>query len=268
MTTSLVPEAAVVGLLVSLLVAVLAPITLFVFFRRRTNLSFRNVAVGAGVFVLFALVLEQLVHAYVLRINPASSAWFHLHPVGFAAYGAIAAGLFEETGRYLGLRFAVKSTGNPGTALAYGLGHGGAESIIIGGFGIAAGLFFALLVNAGRLDPTLAALHLPPPAVAKLHASLAHLTLGLSLVGGAERLLALAIQIALSFIVWNAVTTRRVWLVSVAIALHAFTDMGAALLQAGVLRFVAAAEGWALVGLLLSIAVARALSKPSSPRAA
>jgi hypothetical protein len=53
-------------------------------------------------------------------------------------------------------------------------------------------------------------------------------------------------------------------IVLVAIALHMFTDLGAALSQAGILQSVAAAEGWAFVGLILGAAVARILMRPSA----
>lgn len=266
-TQAVVPESVIAGLLVSVLVAVLAPVVVFLFFRRRAALSLRNIAVGAAIFVLFALVLEAVLHLYVLRLNAASAAFFQVHRLAFAVYGALAAGVFEETGRYIGLRYAVKPTGDPGTALAYGLGHGGAESIVVGGLGIARALLFAILLNAGKLDPTLAALHLPLAAAAKIHTSLVHVGVALSLAGGAERLVALALQIALSFIVWNAVETRRLWLVVVAITLHMITDLGAGLFQAGIMPSIAAVEGWALVGLSLSAAVARYAAR-SAGRAA
>src|SRR3954453_12090483 len=95
--------------------------------RGRMTLSVRNIAIGAGVFFLFSQVLEKLMHAYVLSGNPVTASWLQLHPLGYALYGCLAAGLFEEVGRYLGMRFLVKDTGNPGTAVAYGLGHGGIE---------------------------------------------------------------------------------------------------------------------------------------------
>jgi len=264
----MVSTQSIAGLCLSLAIAVFAPFVVFIVYRRRATLSLRNVAVGAAIFILFALVLEPALHVFVLRGNPASAAFFHVHRLAFALYGALAAGVFEESGRYLGLRFAVKPTGNPGTALAYGLGHGGAESILIGVFGIAQGIVFAILMNKGKLDTALAALHLPAPAAMKVRDSLIHLTFGLSVVGGVERLIAIALQIALSFIVWNAVQTRRASIVVVAVGLHMFADLGAALLQAGLVSSIAVAEGWALLGLVVTAGLARTLNTHSPPHAA
>ena len=258
----MVPSSVIAGQSVSLAIALFTPLAIFLLWRRRTTMLARNAAVGAAVFVLFALVLEPVLHVFLLKANPASAAFFRVHHLAFAVYGSLAAGLFEETGRYLGLRYAVRPAGNPGTALAYGIGHGGAESIIIGGLAIAQGIAFALLLNAGKLDSTLSALHLPSATATRLREGLLNLTPGLSLVAGFERLIALTAQIGLSFLVWNAVETKRTWLVGVAILLHMFTDFGAALLQAGLLKSVALAEGWAFLGLAVIVAVARQLDKP------
>ena len=66
--------------------------------RGRMTLSFWNIVVGAGVFFLFSQVLEKLMHAYVLSGNPVTASWLQLHPYGYALYGCLAAGVFEDIG--------------------------------------------------------------------------------------------------------------------------------------------------------------------------
>jgi uncharacterized membrane protein YhfC len=129
----MVPSSVLASLIVSAVLAVVWPLAFFLICRRRMTLSLRNVIVGAGVFFVFSQVLEKALHLYLLKANPATATWLHGHAIAFALYGCLAAGLFEEVGRYLGMRFLIRSTGNPGTAVAYGIGHGGLEAILIGG---------------------------------------------------------------------------------------------------------------------------------------
>ena len=119
------------------------------------TLAARNIWIGAGMFFLSALVLERLLHFYVLKANPDTAEFLKTHPMWMAIYGCCAAALFEETGRYLGMRYFVRPTGNPGTAVAYGIGHGGLESIMVGSLGLLNAFVFALMVNAGTFDADL-----------------------------------------------------------------------------------------------------------------
>ena len=156
------------GLAASAIMSAIWPAAIYFICRRRMALSARNILVGAGVFLVFSQVLEKGMHLYVLKANPATAAWMQVHPIGFALYGCLAAGVFEEVGRYLGMRFLVKPTSNPGTAVAYGIGHGGIEAILIGCLPTIQMLFFARLLNSGQLDATLGPV-LGPEALAQLN---------------------------------------------------------------------------------------------------
>jgi uncharacterized membrane protein YhfC len=229
------------SLAVSALLAALFPVAIFLICRTRMMLSMRNILTGAAVFFLFAGVLERALHFYVLKANPVTAAWFPLHPVAYALYGCLAAGLFEETGRYFGMRYFVKSSGNPGTAVAYGIGHGGIEAILIGSLSAAGGLVLGVLINSGLLE---SAVGRAPDAdkLMQLKANLQALTVTTVAMGTLERLIALLIQIGLSLIVWRAVETRRLSILALAIFLHALIDFPAGLAQTRQLS-IAAVEG-------------------------
>jgi uncharacterized membrane protein YhfC len=220
------------GLIVSALLSAAWPVAIFLICRGRMTLLGRNVAVGAGVFFVSSQVLEKALHLYVLKGNAATAAWLHAHAFGYALYGCFAAALFEETGRYLGMRYLLKPSGNPGTAVAYGLGHGGLESILIGGLGMAQAVVLATMLNSGQLDATLGRV-LAPDALASLHAGLERLSVVTAGLSALERLIALLIQIGLSLAVWRAVETRRARWLALAILLHAAVDFPAGLAQAG-----------------------------------
>jgi len=205
------------------------------------TLSERNMLVGAGVFFVFSQVLEKGMHVYLLQANPVTAAWFRTHAIAFAVYASLAAGLFEESGRYLGMRLLVLPSGNPGTAVAYGIGHGGLESIFVGTFALAQAFAFSVLLDLGKLEAALGS-SLPPEALNQVRVSLEYLTLGGLALGTFERLVALLLQIALSLIVWRAVEARQRhlrWL-ALAILFHAAIDFPAGLLQAGQISLLVA----------------------------
>ena len=248
----IVSQTALLGLACAGLISLATPFLVYLLCRRRMVLPTRNVALGAGTFVLFALVLESGMHWYFLKHNPVTSAWLGSHIWGYAAYAAGAAALFEETGRYLALRLFAKRTADPGTAVAYGIGHGGVESIIVGALGQISSLFLAVMLNFGRFDAILA--HRVSPAVlAKLHAGYAQLSFATALVGGMERVCALLIQIALSLLVWRAISRKEARWFFVALAAHAGIDSIAALAQKGAVSVFVTESIVAGIGVLLLV---------------
>ena len=115
------------------LVGIVAPVALAWWLVRKHHARLITILIGAGVFFVFALLLEPVLHQVVLK-GPHGDAimgntWY------YALYGGLAAGLFEETGRFLGMKFLLKKEPDgPLPAVAYGVGHGGMEILMI--FGI------------------------------------------------------------------------------------------------------------------------------------
>ena len=198
------------------------PVALAVLWRRRTRAPLSAAAAGAAMFFLSALVLEQLLHLLVLR----PGGFVLRHTWAYVLYGALAAGVFEETGRWMGFRFLLKKQEGRETAVQYGIGHGGIEAMLLGGIPAVSSLAAALLYNAGALTGDLlaavpAALAAPAPSF---------------LTVGAERTVTVCFHIALSVLVFQAVKRPgRGWLYPAAIALHAGVDVFAALYQRSVL---------------------------------
>lgn len=148
----------------------------------------------------------------------------------YALYGALMAGLFEETGRFLAMRYVLKKEhGNAHNALMYGAGHGGFEMFVILSMGMVNNLIYALMINInmGQTQTLLASLD----EVSKNTLQTAFDTLiqtpswqfALSPV---ERIAAITAQIGLSVIVWFAAEGEksRMSLWFLAIALHALLD--------------------------------------------
>lgn len=218
----------------------LAPIGLYivllVFFLRRFRTGMRPVLLGAAVFLVFALVLEQLLHLAVLRGIPATAAFFK-NSFAYAVYGGLAAGFFEETGRLCGFSLFFKKSRRWEHGVAYGLGHGGLELLYIGGalaLTQVNNLVLSLAINSGHWKQIADAVAAFPDKAAALETArrqLVSLPAWEFLLGGWERLSALGIQVALSLLVLYAVARRRYVFYLLAVLLHALVDFCAVYLK-------------------------------------
>lgn len=226
MGSSSVPVLSIALCAVSAAVAIGLPAALLVLCRRRTGRGLAAAGVGALCFVVSALVLEQLMHRAVFALFPT----LPYNPPLYVLYGCLAAGLFEETGRWVGLRLLCRRDASPVTGFAYGVGHGGIEAVLLVGVSCAANLFLLLSLRAGGAVPAAAR------AQAEALAAAQPLTF---LAPGVERIGAIALHIALSMLMWMVVTRRLpAWFYLAGVALHALTNVGAALYRTGVLTGV------------------------------
>ena len=119
-----VPAGSVAGMIFSLAVAFGLPIGLYLYLKHKKYARTSSFVAGMVVFILFAMVLENLVHSLVLGLaGTAITGSLFL----YAVYAALMAAAFEETGRYLAMRFVLRRLDGK-NALMYGAGHGGVEA--------------------------------------------------------------------------------------------------------------------------------------------
>ena len=86
----------IIILIAIILMTLLVPLGVMFALRRRGG-TWTAFLTGAGTFVLFAMVLEPILHNLVLR-SPVGAA-IQQNILLYALYGGLAAGLFEETDR-------------------------------------------------------------------------------------------------------------------------------------------------------------------------
>lgn len=103
--------------LATLFVAVL-PVVLYRRLRRPLGLSSRDPIAGIAVFALCAMVIERALNGYVLHQNETTAAWLS-NPLVFVIYGALAAGVCEEVGRFVAMKLMWRRA-VAGTAVAPG----------------------------------------------------------------------------------------------------------------------------------------------------
>ena len=171
-------------------------------------------------------------------------------PFAYALYGGLAAGLFEETARLLGLRFLCrKQSSSAVIGLGYGVGHGGIEAIMLAGTAMISNVMVMAAINAGSTDALLAGLdgELYDAAVAQLQ-QISAIPPVEFLAGGIERLIAMTLHIALSMLIWMVVTKRlSMGFYALAVGLHALTNLPAGLYQTGVIANIWLTEALTLL---------------------
>ena len=247
--------------------AVLAAATIFVallpiFMYRRWRAPFalnrRDAIAGIAVFALSAMLVERALNDYLLRQNPATSEWLS-DPLAFVVYGARAAGICEEVGRFIAMRWLARRRPNDarddGTAFAYGLGHGGAEAWFVGVMVQAQWIAFGVLENRGQLDTYLG--NLPAGPLMRIHLLLASLSPEMAGVFVLERVAALVFQIGLSVLMWRGVRAGSRAILPIAIAAHALIDVPAAMSQAGMLPLVTVDVIYAVAALAVAALLIR-----------
>lgn len=218
---------------VNAVLGIAVPVCLSVYLVRKHHARLSTILIGAGTFILFALVLESIMHQLVLK-GPHGASILD-NTLRYAIYGGLAAGVFEETGRFLSMKFLMKREPSaPLPGVAYGIGHGGVEMLIIFGITMINNLVISALINSGQTDVIFS--KVPDEAVEQLRSQLDQLqTIGAGtlIIGIWERFSALVLHLGLSMMVWVAVRKggKWLWLFPAAIALHAIVDAGAVLLQ-------------------------------------
>ena len=252
----MVSTATLVWLCVGAVFGFALPIGLLLWWRRTRKAKLLPFFVGALAWFVFAGVLEQLFHSAVL--NSAANA-FRANPYLYMLYAGLAAGVFEETGRYVAFRWLLRKNRYPerDTAVSYGIGHGGFEAMLLLGVTYAANARLALFYLQGNFQAALALTGGDTPALASMLGELAQITPDICAVAMLERAGAMILHIALSIFVFLAARDKTQWTwFPFAILLHAIADMPAVLWQRGMLP-TAAVEIWIWVVALYALRSAR-----------
>ena len=235
----------IICMVISAVISIGLPVALFIFAYKKYNAKFLPLVIGAAAFIIFVLILEQLVHSFVFKAFPLRE-----KPFLYIIYGIAMAGIFEETARFISFKILLKRkyTGIQ-TSLSYGIGHGGIESVIIVGINIIAAIVISILINTG--NSALLTGNLQGAALVQIETQIRTILTTppyMFLLSGLERMFAIVIQIALSVIVFYSVFCKgKIWLYPLAILLHAIADISAAAYQVGIITNVFAVE--CLVGL-------------------
>lgn len=239
----MVSQSIIILIIVAIVFCTLFPIISVIYFKKKEHFSIKTVVIGSLGFFLFVMLLENLLHSLVI-----STKIIKVNTITFAIYGALAAGVFEEVGRFVMFKSFLKKNRQWKDGLGYGLGHAGIETLLIGALSYLNALMMSLAINSGTINNLLK--NQNPSEIETIKSSLVNMTLFATSMGVFERVFAFTIQIALTFIVLYAIRERRNIYLLVAILLHALVDSAPALYQ---MKFIT--NLYAIEGIVLTFAI-------------
>lgn len=217
---------------------IIFPVALAIWWCKTRKEKVSTILIGAATWFVFAIILESIPKA--IFFNPAL-------PIGktvmgsvvlYTVIGALLAGVFEESGRFIVFKTLLRKRTNKETAISQGIGHGGFEALFLLVLTGVQYMIYAAMINAGTFQDLIAQVEATGADVSALQAlpeQVMAWTSATSLLWMIERISAVLLHIGLSIMVFYAVKKAKLWLYFLAMALHAVIDIPAALYQCGVI---------------------------------
>ena len=195
-----------IHILIAMLLILGTVLVPLVYFKKTKHISLLVFLLGGVGFYLSSQVLENILHRIVLQPQADGTiALMKTAPLLYILYGIATAAIFEETARYVIFRYLQKKRPlTIGDSLAYGLGHSGIEALFIGISGLLS--LFVLVHLVSQVGSDLLA-QLPQATISYVQ----RLQVGQIYLLAFERILALAIQVFLTFWVWAAVKDKKIF---------------------------------------------------------
>ena len=256
-------RSSVPALIITVILMIAIPVTFFVYWRRKhkeqTNISY--LIAGAVGFIVSARILELGVHYFcIIQDNPVSR-FINGNTAAFALYGIIMAGVFEECGRYIILKYIMKKNRTRENAILYGIGHGGIEILVIVLPLMITYLAIAVLFSGGDVENALSTLKITKDTASAALPSVqaaASFDYGMMVMNVIERLFAILLHTGLTVIVYYGVVKAKKGCLPAAILLHMSMDLFPALYQRGVLPLWSV-EVWAALWTVVIVFIAMKL---------
>lgn len=216
------------------------------------NTSFKYLFIGAAGFIVSARILELGLHMICIVHDNPISRFINGNTAAYVIYGVLTAGIFEECGRYVVIRFFLKKNISRENAVMYGIGHGGIECWTVTLVSLVGLLAVAVAVtyNTQEINPVLLLIGGVTKdneiAAADYIRSALSFNAVSAFLSAFERLLCMFVHTALTVIVSYGVFTSQKKYLAAAVLLHAALDTFAALYQRGAVS-LAAVEIWLLL---------------------
>lgn len=260
-------QSSIVTLSVTAVVLLLLPVICAAWWKRRCgkSVSLRPLLIGAAGFLVSARVLELGVHMVCIVWDNPVSRFINGNTIAYVLYGAFMAGIFEECGRYVVIKFFMKKNKTRENMVMYGIGHGGAEVWAISLMAVVGYLAVAVVVQRQGIENALPLLgvtdDIPENMVSSVAAAVSS-AVNFGAVNGVltvlERVGAMIVHVTLTVVVAYGITSGQRKYLPLAVLAHAGVDLLPALQQRGVVP-MQATEVWLCVWAVLLVIWARKL---------
>ena len=252
-------------LILSCILLLILPLLFIIFWKRKCGKKARYKAlfIGALGFLISARVLELSIHMFCIVSDNPVSRFINGHVAVYVLYGIVMAGVFEECGRYIILRYLIKKENTRENAVMYGIGHGGIEVWVISLLSLVTYLVIAVIFSEYPAQQAMTLLHITEKsAAAALPAVQTAAAFGISAAASTvlERVLCMFAHISLTVVVFYSIQKQDKKYLLLAVFLHMMLDLIPALSQKVTLN-VWLIEGWIVIWTVLLFFLARRLYK-------
>lgn len=141
------------------------------------------------------------------------------NPIIYCLFLGITAGIFEEVGRFLGFKLALKNNRSWGDGIAFGMGHGGIEAMLITGVANIQNLIMIVTLNNGTFNSRNFGV-----SEGSIKAAFESVTSMNILFAGVERISAICIHVGLTLLVLYGINKGKKLYLGLAILIHGFID--------------------------------------------
>ncbi len=233
-------KSSIPSLIVTVVLITAIPLVFFLCWRRmhRAQTRISWLIAGAVGFLVSARVLELGVHYFCILADNPVSRFINGSTAAYVLYGTVMAGVFEECGRHIVLKYIMKKNRSRENAVLYGIGHGGIEILAVLLPSMITYLVVAVLFPQGNVENALSSLKITEDTAAAALPTVraaAAFDYGMMAMNVIERLLAMLTHIGLTVIVFYGVLSAGKGYLPLAILLHMLMDTFPALYQKGVL---------------------------------
>ena len=207
MLTSGVSNAALAAMIMTLVLSTIIPIAAAIIVAKRWKNVFGAVIAGALTFFFMQMVLR----IPILQLLLPRFGWFKAfsaRPIAFLVFLSFSAALFEESGRFLAFRLLLKDRLVYQSGIAFGIGHGGIEAMLLVGATYVNNLAFSFMLNAGKLETFLEG-KLDPATITYIGNALSTTPPDTFLAAGVERVLTMVFHVALSVMILEGIVYGR-----------------------------------------------------------
>ena len=264
-------KSSIPSLIITVVLMIAIPVVFFLYWRRkhkeRTNISY--LIAGAVGFIVSARGLELGVHYFCILADNPVSRFINGSTAAYVLYGTVMAGVFEECGRHIVLKFIMKKNRTRENAVLYGIGHGGIEILAVLLPAMITYLAVAVVFSQGNVESALSTLKITEDTAAaalpsvQAAAAFDYATMAMNVI---ERLLAMFVHIGLTVIVFFGVSSAKKGCLPLAVLLHMLADTFPALYQRGIVPLWSVevwGAFWTVVIVFLAVKLYRSRKLPS-----
>ncbi|MCY6959176.1 YhfC family intramembrane metalloprotease [Clostridium brassicae] len=205
----MISNSKLIFMIISTIICFGLPIGLTVYFYKKEKISLFAVFCGALMFIVSQVCLRIPMLQY-LNKQPWFINFIKSNTVIYMVLIALSAGIFEEVARFIGIKYILKNRLSWKNGIAFGIGHGGVEAILIVGFTYISNIIYSFFINSGNEIPYADVLINTPSYM--------------FLLGGLERIFAIALHMALTMVVLEGVIKKQGKYILYAISIHALVD--------------------------------------------